>query len=181
MATEPADPDPFLPQVVPPGPEIDPTAVLADDDEILDEGDFDTLTPDIDVPPPGRSWRFDFHGGGFLFGDQQGPLMTFGDDTLNGWIEKVMHTDLNAHVVHPAGYGMEGGPYSLIGTQIRAAPGDYEDKIRAALTFHPLIADIRNFAWSFDADDEWLEVTFTVVRRDAVTFPFSFTPTLFNG
>jgi hypothetical protein len=141
-----------------------------------DEDILDTATP----PPLGRSWAFDFSRGGFLFGHETGPtavgahspLSTHGFDTLKGWIDKCLHTERGAHPIHPDGYGMV-RPFDLIGEQVAGAPvADLEQRVRDALTFHPRIVDVVDFAADIDLEREYINATFTVVTDQGEALSF---------
>jgi hypothetical protein len=122
-------------------------------------------------PPLGRSWAFDFAAGRFLVSGStaRGPLATWGDATLRGWIAKALRTARGAHPIHPDDYGME-APYGPVGRPVTLGAGGYEQDVRDALTYHPLIQDVIDFRAEADPDEEFLAVSFTVVREDGDTF-----------
>lgn len=162
---------PFTPPVPEP---VDPDTALADL-----EADFQASTtpPEIIVvqealPPIGRSWSFDFTRNQFRSGYRaNAPLETNGMGTLVQWAEKCLRTARGAHPIHPPGYGMV-DPHGLIGEIIDGAPvAELEPRIREALTFHPRIVDIQDFAYDFDPADEWVSVNFTLVLDDDTLLP----------
>lgn len=162
-------------QFTPATPEpVDPDSALADL-----EADFQASTTPPEVilieeepPPIGRSWSFDFTRSMFRQSQQShSPLTTNGVATLVQWAEKCLHTARGAHPIHPPGYGMR-DPHSLIGQTIDGAPiAELEARIREALTFHPRIADIQDFAYDFDPSDEVVSVGFTMVLDDSTLLP----------
>jgi hypothetical protein len=150
-------------------PIVDPDADLAASDDInaldLDESD-DVIVAQEPLPPIGRSWAFDFSEDSFFTGGGHGPLRTYDDETLRGWIEKTLHTAKGAHPVYPSDYGMT-SPFGTIGHALTSADlGGLEADIRDALTFHPRIDEVTDFAFDKQEDDEALFVTFTYVRDD---------------
>lgn len=165
--------DPF--QTAP--PPVDPADALADL-----EADFDARTalPEVvvveDTPPPvGRSWSFEFPRERFRRGRGNSPLSTHGDATLIQWAEKCLRTTRGAHPIHPPGYGLA-HRNNLLGRALAGAPiAELEERIRDALTFNPKIADIRDFAYEIDPDDEGVAVAFTMVRGDGTTLSLSTT------
>lgn len=131
----------------------------------------------IEQPPPpiGRSWAFDFSQGRFVARSgtsvASGPLETHGDTTLIMWCEKAMRTARGSHPIHPPGYGMR-KPYGVIGmNQAGASVAEIESQVRDTLTFHPRIADISDFAWTSSPDDEFVTITFEIVRDDESRIP----------
>lgn len=113
--------------------------------------------------PLGRSPAFDFSTKRFdRRPGSKGPAWTTGDGTLKGWIEKCLMTARGAHPIHPPGYGLV-RPQDIIGGPVTEPPADLAQRITDALTFHPRIASVRDFAFAFDPDDEYLAVGFTVI------------------
>lgn len=124
--------------------------------------------------PLGRSWVFDWQLKRFVRGNSRSPVVVRGTETLQQWIAKALSTARNAHPASPRGYGIEGGPMSLIGGNIGQFVADPEKLVRDALTFHPRISDVTNFAIDFDPDDTWVHLSFTVVidgGSAALSFP----------
>jgi hypothetical protein len=171
--------DPFAPSAPEP---VDPDTALADL-----EADFQAVTspPEIVVvqeqpPPIGRSWSFDFPRQRFrdAFG-AHAPLTTNGVATLVQWAEKCLQTTRGAHPIHPPGYGLRDRT-ALIGHTVNGAPvAELESRIREALTFHPRIADIDDFAYDFDTvADEYIAVSFTLVLDDDTRLPANVSLTL---
>lgn len=144
--------------------------VSAEDELALVDADILALGNEAvvqeDPPPPlGRGWAFDFGGGtGFRSGKGQGPQLTYGIDTLRVWCEKALRTDRGAHPIHPDDYGMD-NPYGAIGMFHDEDP-DLEQRVVDALTFHPRITAVRDIVRSYDADDEYLSLSFTIVLDD---------------
>lgn len=147
-----------------------------DEDEALEELDAaiealpdDDLVVTADAPAPiGRSYGFDVHARRFITGPNgHSPIPTYGDGTLRTWIAMTMNTDMGAHPIFSDDYGMEhlgegfGGPTALFPT------GDYEQRIREALTFHPRIVGVRDFEWDLDPADDAVAVDFTVDVDDS--------------
>jgi hypothetical protein len=166
----PEEPDDFVEQILPSDDEP-----LAEDEELAElEDSLDTLPDEDDLiitaPPPdpvGRSWAYDFQHRHFVHASGgHAPVATFGEATMRGWIEKVLHTDRGAHPIHPDEYGIErsggifGGPVAQFPT------GDYEHRIREALLFHPRIVDVGSFAWDIDPMDEAISCEFVVTLDD---------------
>ena len=172
----PEEPDDFVEQILPSDDEP-----LAEDEELAElEDSLDTLPDEDDLvitaPPPepvGRSWAFDFQARRFLHGPSgHSPANTFGDATMRGWIEKVMHTDRGAHPIHPDEYGIDRAGGIFGGPPQQFPTGDYEERIRDALLFHPRITDVRDFAWDVDPMDEAVECKFTVMLDDESEIEF---------
>lgn len=172
---------------------IDPTIVAlfpSDDTPVDPQDEFDALERSIDDfpadsdlvvtsqerPPLGKSWKFAFAPTvGFVTNRGQGPLATFGIDTLKGWIDKCLHTARGAHPIHPPNYGVV-DPFSLIGKHFDShEQASYEDRVIEALLFHPRIAAVRDFGTSFDPDDEVLSIEMTVVLDDDTAVPVGVT------
>lgn len=166
--------DPFQP--------TSPTPVVGDDALADLEADFqETSSPseiiivEEEPPPVGRSWAFDFPRAVFKTANSKSPLKTHGDATLIQWAEKCLRTARGAHPIHPPGYGLA-SPADLIGQTVDGAPvAELEARIREALTFHPRIADIRDFDYDFDSSDEWIAVSFTMVLDNDASVAFGAT------
>jgi Protein of unknown function (DUF2634) len=165
--------DPFVPASPVP---VDPDDALA---EL--EADFEDLTtpPDVivvpeDSPPIGRSWGFDFLGGGFRIGSSAAPVGTYDLSTLIQWCEKALRTSKGSPI-HPPGYGMD-DPDVLLGQVIDGAPvAALQAQIRSALLFHPRISNVQDFSFDYDPGDEWVAVGFSVVLDDSRVFQMSAT------
>lgn len=151
-----------------------PDEALAD---LADEIDAEAAGPDdlivaLDEPPPlGRSVMFDFAAGRMVTGAGRSPLATRGQTTLLVWIEKCLRTENGASPIHPPEYGLVGTTQGIGQPYDSPELADLEDRIREALTFHPLISDITDFAKDYDPDDEFLAVRFTVVIDDDTRLP----------
>jgi phage baseplate assembly protein W len=114
-------------------------------------------------PPFGRSWAFDFSIPGFATEAGQGPLETRGIDTLRQWVIKCLLTARGAHPIHPRGYGME-KPFDVIGQPLSAfLNAELEERVANALTFHPRITGIEDFATFTEEEDDALLVEFRVM------------------
>lgn len=133
------------------------------------------LTPDavdfvltIESPKPiGRSWAFDWQERKFVAGARaRGPAATRGMETLENWIAKCLSTARGAHKIHPPGYGVLRGATDAISRSVGFIPADLAERVSNALTFHPRIADVRDFAYNYDPDQDWVAVAFTVVLDD---------------
>lgn len=157
------------------------------DDALQDlEASFQGVSAPADVvvveeqpPPLGLSWAYDFPRERFLLAQgQHGPLTTHGTETLIGWMEKVLRTSRGAHPIHPPGYGVL-GRNELIARLVEGAPvAEFERRIRDALKFHPRISDVQDFDYSFDPNDEWVAISFTVIREDDTRLPVATTLSL---
>lgn len=161
-----AEADPFIPQ----GDEA-PSA--EDAFQTLDQApaNEDVIVEEVSPPPFGRSWAFDFSIPGFTTEQGSGPLETRGLDTLRGWIAKCLVTARGAHPIHPDAYGLE-RPFDLIGQPFDAFNNsDLEDRIINALTFHPRISGIEEFATYFEEGDDALYVGFRVLLDNEEELP----------
>lgn len=117
--------------------------------------------------PIGRSWAFDWVQRRFVKPTGAlGPKPTLGRETLTQWIEKALRTARGAHPVHPVDYGFEPPHGGLIGRQVGTVPPDLEQRVREALTFHPAIADVTDFLFDWDDDDEYLRVDCVIHLAD---------------
>lgn len=156
-----------LPRVLPADEEpVDFPAVIANPDRFVTAEEL-VLTQES-LPPPGKSWAYDFHRREFVYGEGgRAPLTTNGLGTLAGWIEKCLMTERGAHPIHPPGYGLERG-FGL-GGAVSDIPFDLEERVRDALRFNPYITDIEDWAMTFDEDDEGWQVGFTVVLENGST------------
>lgn len=154
--------------------------VLAPDEQVAvleqaltqtDAGPPDVVVTEQPVPPPGRSWAFDFREGGFKPGMRASNLAIRGVDTLKAWVEKCLRTDRGAYPIHSDDYGMQ-RPFDLIGEPVSTATTvDLEHRISDALTFHPLIVAVADFQMESDPDDEAVFVSFAVVLSDDSSIP----------
>lgn len=155
-----------------------PTLAPTTDDPLTAQEAFDRLQTDLsdfptavdlvvaaDVPAPiGRSWAFDWSQHAFIKPQGAlGPKATHGLETLTEWIEKALNTAAGAHPVHPVGYGFAAPAGPMFGALVGTVPPDFEARVRAALTFHPLISDVTDFTFDFSRDDEYLHYTATIV------------------
>jgi hypothetical protein len=171
----PEDQDDDVLQLLPEDDEP-PTAEEAFDEmeeSIEDFPDEDDLVVETPEPQPvGRSWSFDYANRSFISAVMgHGPAATYGDETLRQWITKCLMTDREAHPIHSDQYGVD-GLAELVGTPVDDLnTGDYEQRIREALLYHPRIADVREFQWEIDPDDEGVFATFEVVLDDDETLP----------
>lgn len=158
------EPDDLAGELVPDEvPETDPDLALDEPPDAV-AGDFAVAPP----RPFGKSWAFDFAGAArFVPVLGRGPLQTNGTDTVRFWIEKCLRTPRGSHPVHGPEYGVD-GLEGLIGSP----GGDPDVALRVseavadALTFHPKVAEVRDFDLLFDPDEEVLELSFTVVLDD---------------
>jgi hypothetical protein len=140
-------------------------------DEVLDldldqDEELELLQPDVEPPPLGRSWAFDFAQGKFVTERGRGPIETYGVHTLHTWIEKCLRTDAGAHPIYGDDYGIV-DPYEILGNPIgQVDEVEMEGKVREALLFHPRIADIDDFEVEIDQDAGAALVSFTVILDD---------------
>lgn len=159
-------------------PTIADSFVPTTDEPLTEQEAFDRLQTDLtDFPtsvdlvvtaerpePIGRSWAFDWALRRFVKpSGALGPKPTIGVETLQEWIEKVLNTARGAHPVHPANYGLVAPQGLMFGASSGEVPPDLEDRVVDALTFHPHISSVEDFAYDFDPDDEWLAVSFTII------------------
>lgn len=151
----------------------DPQTALAGVD-----ASFETFPTAVDLvvaasppAPVGRSWSFSWPVRQFRRGLAQTPMPTRGTRTLSEWLEKALRTSRGAHPVHPPGYGIPGDPTEAVSRPIGYVPPDLFERVRSAATFHPRIADIVDFTYSYDRDDEVLKVSFTVELDDGSEMP----------
>jgi hypothetical protein len=148
--------------------DLDPAATL----DVLDARlrDPNTAPPDLiiteqDLPPMGRSWAFDFTVNRFVT-RSSGVATTHGIQTLRQWIEQALRTDQGAHPIHSDNYGMV-RPFDAIGEPLGSVTSmDIEQRISDALTFHQRIVGIQDFRMSYDANDDYLLISFTAVLSD---------------
>lgn len=140
-------------------------------DAFPDEDDLVVVAPESE--PIGRSWSFDYHARRFIppSAPGHGPAATYGEETLRQWIWKCLMTDREAHPIHSDQYGVEGLGELIGGAVADFTEGDFEQRIREALVFHPRIADVREFVWESDPNDEGIFATFEVVLDDDETLP----------
>lgn len=123
----------------------------------------DLIVTQATPAPLGRAPKFDFAARAWERAPgAQGPVMTHGNETLKNWIEKCLSTARGAHPIHPPGYGLQ-RPEDLIGGPVTEVPADLTQRITDALTFHPRIANVTDFAFDYDPSDDYLAVSFTVV------------------
>jgi Protein of unknown function (DUF2634) len=169
----PEDQDDDVLQLLPEDDEP-PTAEEAFEDmeESIEDfpGEDDLVVTAPESEPVGRSWSFNYAARSFISGSKgHGPAETYGDETLRQWIVKCLMTDRGAHPIHSDQYGVE----SLSGIMgvpvVDLDTGDFEQRIREALMFHSRIADVREFEWDLDPDNEGVFVTFEVVLDDDET------------
>jgi hypothetical protein len=132
----------------------------------LDADSIDLIVSEPAPQPIGRSWAFDFSAGRFVTPPTGGgPARTYGIETLRPWCEKALMTSRGAHPIHPPGYGLTGRE-NLIGGPVTSPPLDLEGRIEYALTFHPRVAGLANFAAAFDRDEDWIDIAFDVLTDD---------------
>lgn len=129
------------------------------------EGFDDAVTVVATEPPPlGRSWAFDFNESRFeVSPTSRAPAETYGVQTLTTWCVKALQTAQGAHVIYPSDYGMR-EPNRWIGRRLTGA--DYaqmETDVHDALTFHPRIVNVVDFLAEQDPNQEYVEVSFTIV------------------
>lgn len=122
-------------------------------------------------PPIGRSWAFDFKGRRFVMSPgAQGPLAINGSSTLEQWVEKCMRTARGAHPVYET-FGVE-SPGDFIGVPVEEFPLDeFRDQVTDALLRHPRIDDTTDWATTFDPDEEYVVISFTVVTDAGLEVP----------
>jgi hypothetical protein len=156
---------------------LPPDPGLINPDLALDAALAPTVTVDPDAPIPfGRSWRFDFTAGQFIY-DGTAPQETYEMDTLIVWVEKTCRTALFAHPIYSDQYGVE--ITDLIGMQVDdELLSGYQNAITQALLVHDRIVSVQDFSFNQDPFDEGLYASFTVVLDTAPPFeaqPVEFT------
>lgn len=156
-------------------------ATLTDDPfETVPAGaDLELLGGDLTISratqpePVGKSWMFDWGKQQFYLAGGRSPVAVRGQLSLMSWIEKCLHTDLDATPVSPPGYGLEGGVDAFgIGT-IEGIAVDLAQRVHDALTFHPRIVDVTGFRTARSVDGAEVEIAMTIVLDDGDEVPFA--------
>lgn len=141
--------------------EVDPFDTAASDDGSVEEVVVTQPAP----APLAKSWAFDFNLGQFFHAGQRGPTPTFGLVTLRYWIEKCLMTERGGSLIHSESYGIE-GLTELIGEPQGVLSATLRDRVTDALTFHPRISEVADFEITSDPDNEYVEVSFTVITDE---------------
>ena len=158
------DPDELLP--VTPETDVDEDITAAEDLPPFDDTTLEDLVVDEPEPEPvGKSWAFDFITGQFFYAAAQGPMTTWAGITLRYWIEKCLRTPRGALPIHDPGYGVE-GLSRMVGRGDEEMLADLEPRVRDALLFHPRISEVTDFVAEYDPDEEYVEVSFTVITDE---------------
>lgn len=133
----------------------------------------DLVVVQEDPPPLGRGWAYDLVHRQFIRSPgAHGPLETHGSATLAFWIEKCLRTARGSLPIYSDDYGIE-LPADFFGGPVDQFPDDlFRDRVTDALTRHPRIADVRDFAFAFGPDEEWVAASFTVVTGAGENFNF---------
>jgi hypothetical protein len=164
-----------------PEPEADPVAsLLPESDEPLSpeeefarfEQSFDpdiapdlVITEDDEPSPVGRGWAFDFNRNRLVGGPAgHAPLATLGEETLKVWIVKVLQTARRAHPVYSDDYGIDTLDDFIGGPVERFPTDEYHNAIREALLVNDNIEDVIDLHSTYDPDENWVSLEFTVVR-----------------
>lgn len=131
-------------------------------DERLDQAD--TVVVAEDAPPPiGKSWAFDFTSG-FVPAPAGGPLEEQGLAAIRTLVEKAIRTARGAHPIYSDDYGID-FPYEVIGKQANAPEIVLLRQAieEAALSAHPRVNAVTNYAAVVEPEEEALFVSFDVV------------------
>lgn len=122
-----------------------------------------------DAPEPyGRSWEFDFEAGRFKrYGGA--PAEVYAERSLAMWCLMALHTAVDAHDIFSPEFGTDRPlePIGSTGADAEEAVGDWEAKIREALTVHDRITDVQDFDADYDPAVGVLTISsFTVVTDE---------------
>jgi hypothetical protein len=125
-------------------------------------------------PPLGRSWAYDFDLHQFVRSPgQHGPLETHGISTLETWVEKCLRTARGAYPIYSDDFGIE-LPADLFGGNVASFPTDlFRDRVTDALTKHPRIVRVSDFAFAIDETEEYIAASFTVHTGDGDALRFA--------
>ncbi|OXS67527.1 hypothetical protein B1B04_22305 [Lysinibacillus sp. KCTC 33748] len=125
------------------------------------ELEFNTQETEIDLPPLGKSFLYDFDKGDFVI--RNGKMVAIhGLETLKQWILKVLKTERFRFRIYkdiPFGATLE----DLIGSSLPRAFVEAEIKreVTAALLEHTHIQDVQE--WQFVRDGKWMRIQFRVI------------------
>lgn len=160
-----------LPDSSIPSPEVQLRAV---ESELAQAPTDVDLVIDAVPTPVGRGYAFDPRVKGFIVGTSgRGILQTHGIDTLKVWILKCIHTQRGVHPIYSDDFGMD-EPFAPIGGSLDdSVLGEYEEQLRSALTYHPRISGIADFAAEPTPMGDGYSVAFTVVLDDDSAIPIS--------
>lgn len=142
-------------------------------DEALEAALGGAIVPasNYEPAPLGRSWAFDFETGQFARGGGASPIVVTGEASPRMWVLKALHTARLAHPVYTEDYGVE-LPFDLVGGRVTPEGiGRYAAAVTDALLVHDRIAAVEDFAFSYDPDDDALEVAFAVVLDGGARVP----------
>lgn len=133
----------------------------------------DLVVVQEDPPPLGRSWAYDFVNAQFVMAPgAHGPLTIRGISTLEQWVEKCLRTARGAFPIYSDDFGID-LPRDFYGGVVSQFPDDlFEERVTDALTKHPRIVDVTDFAFDFDPDEEYVAATFTVQTGTGDTLNF---------
>jgi hypothetical protein len=139
----------------------------------------------ISVPqdPPvalGRAPAVDFVQRTFVPNTAGGPLMLYGLDTLGQWVEKAMRTRRGDNPACHPDFGLDalfldlidGGPFDS------GIAAEFEAIVERALTFHPAIAALEEWAVDYVQGDDAALATFRVVPVSAGAEPVNLAVTV---
>jgi hypothetical protein len=134
----------------------------------------DLVVVQEEPPPLGRGWAYDFQRRQFIrSATAHGPLETHGLTTLEMWVEKCLRTARGAHPIYSDDFGIE-LPADFFGGPVSSFPDDlFRDRVIDALTKHPRIIDVTDFAFDYDPDEEWVAASFTVETGTGDTLNFA--------
>lgn len=140
-------------------------------DQQLDSADL--VVVEEDPPPLGRSWAYDFDRKRFVGAPTaHGPLVLHGVSTLQQWIEKCLRTARGAHAIYSDNFGID-LPADLFSGPVSHFPDRlFQDRVTDALTKHPRIVSVDNFAFNIDPNQEYVAASFTVHTGQGENFNF---------
>lgn len=155
--------------ILPPGADpLDSTAALSLQDALADpDAELVETTPPV---PLGRTPAMDLVERRFVPNNRTGgPLMLYGLDTLQQWVEKCLRTRRGDNVACNPEFGVDRLLLDITDGQPMddSAAAEYEAIVGRALSVHPAIASVENWTWDFDDDSDAATAGFTVmVVRD---------------
>jgi hypothetical protein len=128
----------------------------------------------------GRAPAIDFAQRTFVPNTAGGPLMLYGLDTLASWCEKALRTRRGENPACHPDFGVDalfldlidGGPFDS------GVAAEFEAIVERALTFHPAIDAVEDWAVDYQPGDDAALATFRVVTVAAGTDPLNLNVTL---
>lgn len=152
---------------------VSETEALTLEDALADPQALDA--PQNPPAPLGRTPAIDFAEQTFVPSTASGPLMLYGDDTLKQWVDKCLRTRRGENPACDPQFGcdllfqdmIDGNPYD------ESTAAVYEDIVSRALSVHPDIDSIEDFAIDYADGDEAAFVTFAVIKTAAGQDPLN--------